>query len=354
MTTISTPPNSSLDDRSLMARALDVAATARRRTSPNPWVGCVVITTDGRRFEGATEPPGQRHAEIVAIHAAQAAGADLRGATLVVTLEPCSHHGRTPPCVDAIVQAGITRVVCAMVDPDPHVGGQGLTRLRDAGIDVSLGEGCAEVEQQLRPYLHHRRTGRPFVVMKMASTLDGRTAAADGSSRWITGEDARHEVHRLRSESDAIVVGAGTVRADDPSLTARDVDGPSPRRIVLGQAPPDARVHPCLEWDGDLGELLDQLGGDGVLQVLVEGGAHVAAAFHRAGLVDRYVVHLAPALMGGDDGTPVLAGPGAASIDDLWRGRIVSHRLIGSDLEIIVEPSDTGTNVTRTNKDSAS
>jgi diaminohydroxyphosphoribosylaminopyrimidine deaminase / 5-amino-6-(5-phosphoribosylamino)uracil reductase len=322
-----------------MARALEVAATARHRTSPNPWVGCVIVTSDGATFEGATEPPGYRHAERVAIDAAMSAGVDLRGATAVVTLEPCGHHGRTPPCTEAIIDAGIGRVVCALIDPDPQVGGTGVARLRDAGVVVDVGVGADEAEEQLRPYLHHRRTGRPYVVAKMACTIDGRTSAADGSSRWITGPEARRAVHRLRADCDAVVVGAATVRADDPSLTVRDAEGPDPRRVVLGTAPPDAKVHPCLEWHGDLPDLLDHLGDQGVLQLLVEGGANVVASFHRAHLVDRYVVHLAPALMGGDDGRPVLAGVGAPTIHDLWRGRIVTHRLLGDDLEIVVEPT---------------
>jgi diaminohydroxyphosphoribosylaminopyrimidine deaminase/5-amino-6-(5-phosphoribosylamino)uracil reductase len=229
-------------------------------------------------------------------------------------------------------------VVAAIEDPDVQVAGRGLERLRHHGIATVVGVCADAVNEQLRPYLHHRRTGRPFVVLKMAATLDGRTAAHDGSSRWITGEEARRAVHRLRAESDVIVVGAGTVRADDPALTTRLVDGPDPRRVVLGTAPPGAKVHPCDEWHGALDELLDRLGEQGVLQALIEGGARVAAAFHRARLVDRYVLHLAPALMGGDDGTAVFAGPGAATMADVWRGRTVAVRSLGDDLEVILEP----------------
>lgn len=322
-----------------MGRALAAGAEVRRRTPPNPWVGAVVRTADGREFVGATEPPGGRHAEIVALDAARAAGADLVGATAVVTLEPCCHHGRTPPCTDALIGAGVARVVVAVVDPDPQVGGGGLAALREAGVAVEVGLRADEATASLRPYLHHRRTGRPFVVLKLAATLDGRTAAADGSSRWITGAAARADVHRLRAESDAVLVGRGTVLADDPELTVRTGAGPDPRRVVLGTAPPAARVHPCWELTGDLGDVLDELGRRGVLQLLVEGGPTVAASFHRAGLVDRYVLHLAPALMGGDDGRPVLTGPGARTIDDAWRGRMVSCRPVGEDLEIVLEPA---------------
>lgn len=325
-----------MNDEAFLQQAIEAAATARLRTSPNPWVGCVLVTADGRSFTGATEPPGGRHAERVALDAAAAAGADTVGATAYVTLEPCSHHGRTPPCADALVQAGVARVVLALTDPDPKVAGRGIERLRAAGIEVRTGVHEAAAAVQLAPYLHHRRTGRPFVVLKLATTLDGRIAAADGTSQWITGVEARTAAHRLRAESDAILVGAGTVRIDDPTLTTRLVEGPSPRRVVLGRAPQDAKVHPCLEWQGELPDLLDRLGSEGVLQAMVEGGARVAGAFHTGGLVDRYVLHLAPALMGDGDGA--LHGVTTSTISDLWRGRIVSLRQLGDDIEVVLEP----------------
>ena len=326
-----------MSDENPMRRAIELAASARLVTSPNPWVGCVIVAADGRVFEGATEAPGQRHAEIVALDAARAASADLTGATVFTTLEPCSHHGRTPPCTDALAAAGVARVVSAIEDPDPQVAGRGFAQLRAAGIDVTSGVLADDVREQLRPYIHHRLTGRPFVVLKLASTLDGCTAAADGSSQWITGDAARTAAHQLRAESDAIVVGAGTVRADDPSLTTRMVAGPSPRRIVLGQAPKGAKVHPCTEWTGPIKELLTQLGDDGVLQVLVEGGATVAADFHRQGLVDRYVIYMAPAFLG-SAARPVFADDRGASMNDIWRGRLVSVRTVGHDLEVILDP----------------
>ncbi len=327
-----------MDDLEAMERALGLAATVRSSTSPNPWVGAVVVTPDGRAFDGATAPPGGLHAEPAAL---AAAGPAARGATLYSTLEPCSHHGRTPPCVDAIVSAGVRRAVVGLVDPDQQVAGRGIARLREAGIDVEVGVLGDAVARQLAPYLTHRRTGRPLVVLKLAATLDGRTAAPDGTSRWITGESARGDAHRLRSESDAVLVGAGTVRADDPELTVRHVDGPQPLRVVLGRAPADARVQPCLELAGDLGEVLDTLGHKGVLQVLVEGGATVAGAFHRAGLVDRYVLYLAPALLGGDDGAPLFGGPGAATMAEGWRGRICGVTQLDDDLRIDFEPGPT-------------
>ncbi|HEV3353996.1 MAG TPA: bifunctional diaminohydroxyphosphoribosylaminopyrimidine deaminase/5-amino-6-(5-phosphoribosylamino)uracil reductase RibD [Acidimicrobiales bacterium] len=322
-----------MSDSATMRRAVDLAASVRASTSPNPWVGAVI---DPGGFEGATQPPGGPHAEIVAL---DQAGDAARGATMVVTLEPCAHHGRTPPCVDAIIGAGIARVVVGIEDPDPNVRGKGIARLREAGIDVEVGVLADEVRIQLAPYLKHRRTGRPWLVLKLAASADGRTAAPDGSSQWITGAEARADAHRLRAESDAVIVGAGTVRADDPSLTVRHVEGRDPLRVVLGKAPPDAKVHPAVELEGDLDDVLDELGRRGVLQAVVEGGPTVAGAFHRAGLVDRYVLYLAPALFGGDDGRPLFAGPGAPTIDDVWRGRITTVERLGDDLKLELQPA---------------
>lgn len=330
-----------MDEQAAMRTALALAASARTRTSPNPWVGAVVVDSSGELIgRGATEPPGGPHAEVGAL---AEAGDRARGATLVVTLEPCSHHGRTPPCTDAVIAAGIARVLVGILDPDQRVAGTGIERLRSAGIEVVTGVLADEIAEQLAPYLHHRRTGRPYVVCKLAATLDGATAAADGTSQWITGEAARTDAHRLRAESDAILVGAGTVRTDDPSLTVRLVEGPDPARVVLGRAPAGARVQPCLEWttdDGDLGALLDHLGSTGVLQLMVEGGATVVRSFHEAGLVDRYVLYLAPALAGGRDAVPLISGPSAPTIDHLWRGRIVDVRRVGDDLRIDLIPAE--------------
>lgn len=323
-----------------MARAVAAAALVRRRVAPRPWVGAVIVPADDGSppgFVGATEGRVGPHAEVVAL---TAAGARARGATLYVTLEPCSHHGSTPPCADAVIDAGVARVVVAVSDPDPRVSGQGLERLRSAGVQVELGVGAAAVEEQLGPYLHHRRTGRPWVVLKLAGTADGRTAAPDGTSQWITHTDARLDAHRLRADSDAILVGAGTVRADDPALTVRlpagerHPDDTEPLRVVLGTAPPQASVHPCVELAGRLTDVLDDLGTRGVLQLMVEGGARVAHAFHADGLVDRYVIYVAPMLMGGDDAPALFAGPGAATLTDAWRGRFVDVRRLGDDLRI--------------------
>ena len=325
-----------MDEAEAMAHAVELAAGVRSRTSPNPWVGAVLLDANGHVVGvGATEPAGGAHAEVIAIAAAGAAAA---GATLVVTLEPCSHHGRTPPCVDAIVAAGIARVVAGVNDPDRRVAGRGVTALRAAGVTVEVGLLGDQVTAQLEPYLHHRRTGRPYVVCKLAATLDGGIAAPDGSSQWITGQEARTDVHRLRAESDAIVVGAGTVRADDPSLTVRHVEGTDPLRVVLGRAPAAARVHPCFEWTGDIRALLDELGRRDIVQVMIEGGSTVVRSFHDDDLIDRYVIYIAPALLAGSDMVPLLAGPTAPSIDAMWRGRFVDVLRLGDDLRLDLIP----------------
>jgi len=359
-------------DRQWMGVAVNAAWQARRSVSPRPWVGAVVVpdavwdaTPDSAlptvlarfgsarplghpeplpcpagAFAGATIGRDGPHAEVAALTAAARAA---RGSTLVVTLEPCSHHGRTPPCADAVIEAGVRRVVIGVTDPDPQVSGQGIERLEAAGIEVTTNVLAPVVQHQLAPYLTHRSTGRPLVVCKLAATLDGRTAAPDGSSQWITGEDARLDAHRLRADSDAILVGAGTVKADDPALTVRlpagEADDVEPLRVVLGHAPPGARVHPCMEHQGSVEVLLDELGERGVLQLLVEGGAGVAHELHTKQLIDRYVVYLAPSLFGGDDAVPLFRGSGAATMAELWRGRFDGFpQPLGGDLRIDLLP----------------
>jgi diaminohydroxyphosphoribosylaminopyrimidine deaminase/5-amino-6-(5-phosphoribosylamino)uracil reductase len=332
-----------------MLRAVEAAERVHGRTSPNPWVGAVLVPPSDAYvpsawFTGATAPPGGPHAEVSALGAA---GGRARGGTLYVTLEPCSHHGRTPPCVDAILAAGVRRVVVGVIDPDPQVDGRGIAALRAAGVEVEVGAAAGEVAEQLAPYVAHRRTGRPWVVLKLASTLDGRIAAPDGSSRWITGEVARVDAHRLRAVSDAVIVGAGTVRADDPALTVRLPEGDpcfrgpdeQPVRVVLGRAPEGAAVRPALEVSGPLEGVLDDLGARGMVQVLVEGGAGVAHDLHAAGLVDRYVLYLAPALFGGDDARPLFAGRGASTIGQLWRGEVRSVTSLGGDVRVELAPA---------------
>ena len=320
----------------LMALAVDVARTARVAARPNPWVGAIVIDADGAVIaEGATEPVGGRHAEVVAL---EAAGDRARGGTLAVTLEPCSHHGRTPPCAEAVIAAGISRVLIGVEDPDPRVSGQGIAQLREAGVEVASGVAAEIVAEQLAPYLHQRRTGRPYVIAKMAATLDGRTAAPDGTSNWISGQEARREVHRLRAESDAVLVGAGTVRADNPRLTVRDAVGPDPLRIVLGTASDDAEIRPCLEWTDTPEALLDHLGAEGHLQLLVEGGAETIATLLERDLVDRLVVYLAPSIHGGSSGHHLVGGVGATTIAELRRGRFIDVRRVGEDIRVEFDP----------------
>lgn len=318
-----------------MRRAIELGQAVRRRTPPNPWVGAVITNSDGAVVgEGATEPPGGRHAEIVALEMAASAA---RGGTLYVTLEPCSHHGRTGPCVEAVIAAGLRAVVIGVIDPDERVAGNGVSALRGAGIDVTV-LNDASIRELLAPYLHHRRTGRPLVVAKVAATLDGAIAMEDGSSQWITSESARYDGHELRADSQVVIVGAGTVRADNPTLTARLADGVvEPRRIVLGSIPEGAKVLPAESFSGDLGELLGRLGEEGVLQVLLEGGPGVIGPALDAGLVDRVVWYAAPAFAGLETARPALASLRTSTLENLRRGQIVSVRTVGQDVRIEVE-----------------
>ncbi len=291
-----------------MARARELGLSALGRTSPNPAVGAVVLDAAGRVVgEGATAPPGGPHAEVTAL--AQA-GERARGGTAVVTLEPCDHTGRTGPCSEALLAAGVARVVVAVPEPTGQAAG-GARRLRAAGVDVVTGvEQAAAEDGALAPWLLGVREQRPQVVWKVATTLDGRVAAADGTSRWITGPVARAQVHRLRATCDAVLVGSGTVLADDPQLTVRDADGTGadrqPLRVVLdrrGRVPATARVHDGaarthVSTAPDPAALLAELWDLDVRRVLLEGGPVLAAAFLVAGLVDEVVAHVAPQLLG--------------------------------------------------------
>jgi diaminohydroxyphosphoribosylaminopyrimidine deaminase / 5-amino-6-(5-phosphoribosylamino)uracil reductase len=365
-------------DERFLARALELGARGRRRSAPNPWVGCVVVAPGGAVVgEGTTEPPGARHAEIVAL---AAAGGLARGATAYVTLEPCAHHGRTPPCTDALVDAGVARVVVALTDPDPSVAGRGLTRLRDRGVEVALAPDpvTRAATRSLAPYLHHRRSGRAFCVLKTAASLDGRTAAADGTSRWITGPEARADAHALRADSQAVVVGAGTALADRPALTVRDAGPPAvehpPRRVLLdavGRVPADgplfdvtlaptlvvttegapavvvdawraagAKVETVAGAPGgagvDLAATLELLGREGVLQAMVEGGATLHGALLAAGLADRVVAYVGATALG-TRGRPAFDVAGPSSIDDAPRFSLTSVERLGDDVRLEYE-----------------
>ncbi len=357
------------DHERYMQRALDLAALGRGLVSPNPMVGAVIVR-DGRVVgQGWHEGPGTPHAEV---HALSAAGDLAVGATLYCTLEPCDHVGRTPPCTRAIVDSGLTRAVVAAGDPNPLVDGRGLEHLRASGIEVETGV-LEEASRRLNAaFERHVVSGLPFVTLKTAASLDGKTAARDRSSRWITGDAAREDVQHLRASADAIVVGAGTVIDDDPSLTVRDPSygGRPPLRVVVdasGRTPADARVFddsaPTLvattsraggeavegwtstgadvvSFDRDetqgvsLPELLAHLGKRDVQGVLLEGGATLAWSFVRDRLVDRVVLYLAPKLVGGARAPGVLMGEGFAPIGGAAALRIVSAERIGDDLRV--------------------
>jgi diaminohydroxyphosphoribosylaminopyrimidine deaminase/5-amino-6-(5-phosphoribosylamino)uracil reductase len=360
-----------------MADAAALAERARRRSAPNPWVGCVIERDGVVVGVGATDPPGGPHAEVVAL---RAAGDAARGATAYVTLEPCSHHGRTPPCADALIAAGVARVVVALADPDDNVAGEGIARLRAAGIPVEVGVAADAARLQLAPYLHHRRTGRAFCLVKTALSLDGRTAAADGSSQWITGSAARADAHGLRADSQAVVVGSGTALADRPALTVRSADplpehpplrvlldargrvpaeGPlfdaaAPTLVVTTDLAPAAALDawraagaevetvPATDGKVDLAAALTTLGAHGVLQAMVEGGAALHGALVAAGLVDRLTAYVGAALLGAT-AKPGLDWPGPASIADAPRLRLVATRVLGDDVRLDYVPVAVGT-----------
>ena len=319
-----------------MAHAIEVAEKARLHAPPNPWVGAVLIDEQGVVVgEGHTQAPGLAHAEIEAL---RHAGARARGATLYVTLEPCAHQGRTGPCTQALIDAGVSRVVVAQEDPDERVNGRGVSVLRAAGITVDVGAGARAAADQLRAYRWHRQTGRPYVVLKVASTMDGIIAMADGSSQWITSPEARQDVHLLRAQSQAIVVGAGTVRFDNPRLTARLGDVViEPLRVVLGDVAPDAAVQPCRSYRGGLATLLDELGAEGVLQILVEGGPVTWESFLREGLANQLTWYFSPSWAGGKGTRSALPNLSTPTISLLSRGRVVDHQQLGADVRVDVE-----------------
>ncbi|MFB9433723.1 bifunctional diaminohydroxyphosphoribosylaminopyrimidine deaminase/5-amino-6-(5-phosphoribosylamino)uracil reductase RibD [Streptoalloteichus tenebrarius] len=332
-----------------MARAVAASEDARGTTSPNPPVGCVVLDARGEvAGVGATQPPGGPHAEVVAL---RAAGDRARGGTAFVTLEPCAHHGRTPPCVDALVAAGVARVVYAVADPNPKAAG-GADALRAAGVRVESGLLAQEVERgPLRAWLHYARTGQPHVTWKYAATLDGRSAAADGTSRWISSAESRAEVHRLRRQVDAIVAGRGTVLADDPQLTARTPDGAladrQPLRVVVGvgDLPAGARVlddsaETLHLRTRDVDEVLAALAERGVVDVLLEGGPRLAGAFLAAGRVRRVLAYLAPTLLG--SGPAALGDAGVTTIADAVPLTVEDVTSSGGDVRISAVPGEPG------------
>ena len=358
-----------------MARALALAAEGTM-THPNPRVGCV-LTRDGQVVgEGFHARAGEAHAEAAAL---AAAGAAARGATAYVSLEPCCHQGRTPPCTDALIAAGVAEVVAPMVDPNPKVAGQGFAALERAGIKVRHGLMLAQAAALNPGFIKRMKHGRPFVRVKVGMSLDGRIALANGESRWITGVEARADVQALRARSDAIVTGVGTVLADDPSLTVRDATGAAlprqPLRVVLDASlrlPADARLlaqpgrtlvftaaldphhasalseahaeivsvpaEPAADGARlDLGAVLDALGARQINEVLVEAGTTLAGAFVAAGLVDELVLYMAPTLLG-DSARAAFALPTLASLDDRIALEIVEMRAVGRDWRVTARP----------------
>lgn len=353
-----------------MAAALDAARSVRGTTSPNPWVGAVVVRDGAVVATGATSPPGGPHAEAAAL---AAAGEATRGATLYVTLEPCFPFPgkRTPPCAEAIVAAGVARVVVALEDPDPGVAGRGIASLRAAGVAVEVGDGAAEARALLRPYLYHRQTGRPYVIAKWAASLDGRVATPTGDSKWITGEAARDLAHRQRAWVDAVLTGSGTVLADDPAMTARPGGVESerqPLRVVLdarGRTPAGARLfeapgpvlvattreaprvwreavaargaqlidcEPGARGGVNLDQLLGALAQRGVLSAWAEGGPALLGALFDGGHVQEAWAFIAPVVLGA--GLPAIGGEGVSWVADAWRLREAVIEPVGGDVLI--------------------
>jgi diaminohydroxyphosphoribosylaminopyrimidine deaminase/5-amino-6-(5-phosphoribosylamino)uracil reductase len=354
-------------DIAFTRRALDLAAHGLGLAAPNPMVGAVVVSGGDVVGEGWHEGPGTRHAEVVAL---DEAGDRASGSTLYVTLEPCSHHGRTGPCAPAVAQAGVARVVAAIQDPNPQVDGSGVRMLRDAGVEVEVGALAEEARDLIAGFAKHVVTGQPLVKLKMAASLDGKVAARDGSSRWVTGEEARLDVHRLRAAAGAILVGAGTAAADDPALTVRlpGYRGRAPVRILVDGAgrvtggalfdqaaptwvatTPRARIDTVRAWKASgaevivtgedrvsLPELMREVGAAGVQSLLIEGGPTLAWSAVADGVVDRLVLYLAPKLVGGN-APGILGGSGIAHIGDAIPLRIRSIERLGDDVKVVAD-----------------
>lgn len=318
-----------------MGHALRLARRGLGNVWPNPAVGCVLVREGRIVGRGWTQPGGRPHAERMAL---DAAGAAARGATAYVTLEPCAHHGRTPPCAEALIAAGVARVVSALTDPDPRVTGRGHAMLRAAGIAVTEGVRADAAAALQRGFLTRVTLGRPMVTLKLATSFDGRIATGSGESRWITGEAARRHVHALRLTHDAVMVGGGTARADLPALNIRGFGAVrQPVRLVIANAPipdlpPEDAAHgPLWVLPGPLPEALAELGRRGLTRVLCEGGGQLAAGLLGAGLVDELVGYTAGVLLGGDGRAAV--GPlGLQHLSDAPRFRLAEARPLGGDL----------------------
>ncbi|MEN8041092.1 MAG: bifunctional diaminohydroxyphosphoribosylaminopyrimidine deaminase/5-amino-6-(5-phosphoribosylamino)uracil reductase RibD [Actinomycetota bacterium] len=333
-------PVTSTDVDELMRQAID--ATRLTFPHPNPRVGAVLTSPEGTvRAIAAHQSAGKAHAEVLALDAVD----DASGDTLYVTLEPCSHTGRTPPCTEAIINAGIARVVVGTIDPDPRVAGTGIERLRQAGIDVTVDVLSDTVIANDPGYYHHRSTGLPRVTLKLASTLDGQVAAADGTSRWISSPESREDAHRVRADNDVIIVGAGTVISDDPALNVRleGYEGPQPRPVIISGDRPIPAQRQILErnpivYEPTIGEWVDpadvvkDLGAQGYVSAMIEGGPSIAASFLEAGVVDQIIWYVAAKLAAGT-GTPALSGH-FATISDITDLSFTNIEHVGPDIKI--------------------
>lgn len=360
-------------DQEYMQLALDLAGTAKGYTNPNPIVGAVLVKDGVIVGTGLHRKAGEPHAEV---HAFNMAGEHAKGATLYVTLEPCSHYGKTPPCANLVVQSEVSRVVVAMMDPNPAVAGRGIQMIKDAGIEVEVGLLEEKARKLNERFIHNMLTNRPYVISKFAMTLDGKIATHTGDSKWITSNEARLQVHELRNEVDAILVGIGTVLADDPSLTTRlpEGRGKNPVRIILDsglriplevnvlntkEAPTiivtkrnvDQQKIPILEEKGvsfifvsenetgiDLNELLDELYKRGITDVLVEGGAEVNSSFLNAGLINKYYIYIAPKIIGGRNSKSPFTGEDKEKMGEAIELKYDTVQQIGEDLCIIAYP----------------
>ncbi|SCA62699.1 Riboflavin biosynthesis protein RibD [Chlamydiales bacterium SCGC AG-110-M15] len=353
-------------DLTYMKRAIAIAENARSSTPPNPWVGTVIVRDSQILSEAHTSPYGGPHAEVNAL---KPLSMSAKNATAYVTLEPCCHFGKTPPCTDALIQSGISRVVIALKDPDANVAGLGMQKLLNAGIQVDLGVGVEEATASLAPYLHHRKTGRPYCVLKAATSIDGRLAAADGSSKWITGPESRSEVQRIRSHSQAIMIGAETAIRDQPRLNLREQPSEAPLKQPL-RVIVDSHARVPLEGDlfntedsptllftcieppkdyldkgvdlvqvkkgkggigVDLGDCLDELGQRGILQLMIEGGGSLFNSFLQEGYVNKLILFQGACSLG-DQGTPLFSGPGPRSISEAKKWKLLQLKQFANDV----------------------
>ncbi|SOC36014.1 bifunctional diaminohydroxyphosphoribosylaminopyrimidine deaminase/5-amino-6-(5-phosphoribosylamino)uracil reductase RibD [Ureibacillus acetophenoni] len=361
-------------DRDYMQLALDLAASALGNTNPNPVVGAVLVKNGVIVGTGLHRKAGEPHAEV---HAFNMAGEHAEGATLYVTLEPCSHFGKTPPCANLVVKSKVARVVVATRDPNPEVAGRGIRLIEDAGIKVDVGVLEEEALKLNERFIHNMLTSRPFVISKFAMTLDGKIATQNGHSKWISGEEARSHVHEIRNKVDAILVGIGTVIADDPQLTTRlkTYDGKNPIRVILDsqlRIPLEAKVLNTTEAKTiivtstsnvdsekvetlqnkgvtilfvekkanrlNLEQMLDELYKLGITDILVEGGGEVNASFLREGLINKYLVYIAPKVLGGKNSKTPFLGEDLQSMDEAIELNFESYEQLGQDLYVVAYP----------------